>query len=357
MTNTKEPEFEHTGMTFEEWIQTLPHLAEPVESKRVLKVKNGLEIDCSPVPPQMIPPFLTPNGITIIYGPGGVGKGLFTVYLMMQLIRQGKKTLIVDFESHEQEWGDRKKRLGLTDEESKNLFYLAPFSEDWNGERGTFAQMHLDIKQVCEDNNIDVILVDSYIPATDGDESMGGQKGAKDFFEALRIIGKPGCVIAHVTKDGGRFPQYPYGSVYVNNFARETWAMEAAETEIVDIKDSFAEEDTEVVALELRQKKSNSSKKVPSYLITFICTPDKITFSEITSDKLSIRAMISSVLVVPMTINEIIEAIKTDYDKDYISQNIKTTLERNPSLFEKANESRPYKWQKINRDTTLWKVG
>src|SRR5687768_16972139 len=51
-----------------------------------------------PPDPQLIPPFLSPDGVTIFYGPGGVGKGMLCVYLAKRLVEAGHTVMIIDYE-------------------------------------------------------------------------------------------------------------------------------------------------------------------------------------------------------------------------------------------------------------------
>lgn len=58
-------------------------------------------------PPPMIIDRLDPTGHSILYGPGGAGKGTLASWWILQLAREGKRVLIVDYENHPEEWARR----------------------------------------------------------------------------------------------------------------------------------------------------------------------------------------------------------------------------------------------------------
>jgi hypothetical protein len=47
-------------------------------------------------------------------------------YLALELVRRDHTVMILDFESHEREWGSRLRGMGITDVEMDRTLYLSP---------------------------------------------------------------------------------------------------------------------------------------------------------------------------------------------------------------------------------------
>ena len=88
----------------------------------------------------------------------------------------------------------------------------APFAPDWTADTLRLGVTYL--------------VVDRYWVATSNGDTMGGEAAAREYFTGLALIGLPTLTIAHVRGDSGKFPDRPFGSVFVHNLARETWAVE-----------------------------------------------------------------------------------------------------------------------------------
>lgn len=262
--------------------------------------------------PQLVPPFIAPDGVTVGYGPGGVGKGLAAVHFTRHLVREHHmRVCVLDFENHPNEWARRKKAFGFTPNEERLVDYLTPFGDYWPFEkRDTLYRMHKDIRAYLDiaGHDSDFILVDSYVFASDGDAAMGGQKSATEFFAAIAYLGRPAFVIAH-TASGERHPSKPFGSVFVHNSARETWSMER------DAEGSFFDpvEDAGVVALELRNQKANDGGQYPQQFLNFHFRYGEIEVTPGEPAGKSIVAMAEDVLYragTPLLTSEIAKSIR-----------------------------------------------
>jgi hypothetical protein len=180
------------------------------------------------VPPMpLVAPFLATREEAVLYGPGGVGKGTFTAWLALQATQTdlGASILILDYENRENEWGNRLIRLGGSKEQRNRIHYGSPFSRKWMGPRGPLHEISPYIKQWCNELGTTLLIVDSYTAATTSEDKLGGLLPAKNYFDGLRDIDRPSLTLAHVTGNAQRFPDRPFGSVSIRNFARELIAI------------------------------------------------------------------------------------------------------------------------------------
>jgi len=214
--------------------------------------RTAADLPAGPPPPTLAGPFLDPDGATILFGRGGHGKGVTACWLNQQLVTAGGTTMILDFEGHEREWGSRLRGLGMTDADLGRIHYRAPFGADWTAPTGALSIIAPAIRADCDRLGITYIVVDSYSPATSNGDTMGGESAAREYFGALARIGRPSLTIAHVRGDSERFPERPFGSVFVHNFARSTWVIHAEGDQDNDGMDATQ---PNVLRLELRNQK------------------------------------------------------------------------------------------------------
>lgn len=228
---------------------------------------TGDDLPSGATPDQLADPFLTPEGVTVIYGKGGAGKGYVSLYLTLQLIRAGHRVAVVDFETHPNEWGLRMKAMGFTQAEKQIVSYYAPNGDSWAAKRGALTDLTEILKADLDKRQSDYLVIDSYTTATTTGDSMGGAAAAQEFFTAVGKLGRPALVIAHVKGGGERFPDKPFGSVFCHNLARETWA-------VAQMGDGDEEPDESgVMTIELRNMKSNGRAKSAPQFLTFTFDP------------------------------------------------------------------------------------
>lgn len=160
-------------------------------------------------PPPLRVGRLDPEGHTILYGPGGVGKGALSCWWIVQLVRTGERVLILDWEGHATEWA---RRVGSLDTSALGgVWYSAP----------TTPLRALDIRDECDRLGITYVVIDSAVMAC-GDDPMKPE-AARAYGAGLLRLGRPALTLAHVTKlDDGK---YPFGSVFWHNLARTTWSL------------------------------------------------------------------------------------------------------------------------------------
>jgi hypothetical protein len=281
-----------------------------------------------------------------MYARGGTGKGLEACFLTKRLVQAGHVVMIVDFEGHEREWGSRLRGLGLTDDELARVHYRAPFGSDWTAPTGALSAVADAIREDASRLGVTYLIVDSYSVATSNGDTMGGETAAREYFAGLARIGLPSLTIAHVRGDSGRFPDRPFGSVFVHNLARETWAIErvgeAAETADPD-EIRFG---PHVISLELRNKKANERPISPAQFVTFSFFADGTI--EANTDRPSVRAVADLAADVlaegPLTLPKIAGAIKEDSGQVVSEDTLRRTLARHPQRFEQSATGRPRTW-------------
>jgi hypothetical protein len=214
--------------------------------------------DMDPVTPgaMLADGLMVPEGVTVLYGPGDVGKGHVACEAIRHLSAVGP-VLILDYETHPSEW---RRRLGMMvpRKQLARVAYMVPELQ-LPKEAATVRD------EVARIGAIAVVL-DSYQAATpDGRVHNEQADVPREMFRALARVGVPALVLAHVTKSGGEHPPYPYGSVFVHNYARMTWSA-----------GKLSQED-EPLRVELRCRKSNDRTPELPRLYQFDYKGDKLT--------------------------------------------------------------------------------
>lgn len=178
----------------------------------------------------LINPLIIKNQANLLYGPGGTGKSNLSVFLSL-LYQSGVtspvpqlkagdsgKVLILDYETSAEEFNHRVVclREGMNIPSNVKINYR-------------FCHQSLiddaeTLQTVVLQNNIDLVIIDSYGMACGGD--AWSQQVARDYFMALRALKCTTLTIDHVAKDN---PKGPYGSVYKQNEARNIWQIAASQ--------------------------------------------------------------------------------------------------------------------------------
>ncbi len=319
----------------------------PAAARPSIGTRTLADIDFSPSPPQLYPPFLAPEGVTVLYGKGGVGKGMTAMWLTLNLVRAGHTVMVVDYENHPREWGSRAMAMGYTMDDMHHVHYRCPYGDDWEAARGSLAEVADLIAADARDLNVTYLVLDSYTAGTSSGDSMGGQAAAQEFFSGIATIGLPALVLAHVSAGQDRFPEKPFGSVFVHNFARETWAVEEAKTGSIEFDRDTHRYQPTVKALELRCMKKNDGvmEKKPQF-VTFSFFFDGHT--EVTHTTASSNAL-GNVLHELLTrlgaknIKEIVKALR-DEGEDHGEETVRTTLKRAPQRFRVDKTVTPNIW-------------
>jgi hypothetical protein len=188
--------------------------------------------------------------------------------------------------------------------------------------------------------------VDSYSVATSNGDTMGGETAAREYFNGLATIGLPSLTIAHVTGNAGRFPDKPFGSVFVHNLARETWAVEQIGNEEPETDPDLLRLVPNVVQLELRNKKSNNRRVSTAQFVAVSWNLDGTI--DVTTDRPSSRNLVEVVADVlvdePMTTKAIVAAIREDTGDEVKESTVRVVLMRHPLRFQVAGTGRTKTW-------------
>lgn len=178
------------------------------------------DIDRSAAPPLLLDR-LDPAGHTILHGTGGVGKGTLATWWIGQLVRQGGRVLILDYENHPEEWARRYFGLFGLDGLDR-VFHVAPLTDAFHGRHGPIWDSVLDISELMDNLATTYVVVDSIVTACGGADPMEPGTPAR-YAGALQAIGGPFLSLAHVTKADDL--RYPFGSIFWHNLARVTWSL------------------------------------------------------------------------------------------------------------------------------------
>lgn len=198
---------------------------------------------------------MVPEGVTVLYGPGDVGKGHVACEAIRHLVPTGP-VLILDYETHPSEW---RRRLGLmlSQELLGKVAHIVPDK--------SLPKEAEALREVVTEIGAQAIILDSYQAATpDGKVHAEQADVPREMFRALARIGVPALVLAHVTKSGGEHQPYPYGSVFVHNYARMTWSA------------SKLSQEDEPLRIELRNRKSNDRTPELPRVYEFVYGPTAI---------------------------------------------------------------------------------
>lgn len=201
---------------------------------------------------------MVPEGVTILYGPGNVGKGHMACEAIRHLTPIGP-VLIIDYETHPSEW---RRRLGamLPPESLSRVAHVVP-EKSLPKEADT-------LRGIVSEIGACAVIVDSYQAATpDGKVHAEQADTPREMFRAFARLGVPALVLAHVTKSGGEHQPYPYGSVFVHNYARMTWSA------------GKLSQDDEPLRIEIRNRKSNDRMPEPPRIYEFKYAGDTIAVS------------------------------------------------------------------------------
>jgi hypothetical protein len=172
---------------------------------------------------------LDPSGHTLLYGTGGVGKGVVTASWVGQLAAAGERVVILDYENHPAEWSRRVAGLfGRGGREG--ILWVAPLAAGWQGRRGPLWAQADDLAPLLDAWRATYLVIDSIVPAC-GPIDPTKPEAAAQYAGALEFLGRPTLSLGHVTK--AESLAYPFGSAFWHNLARVTWSIARVRADIV----------------------------------------------------------------------------------------------------------------------------
>lgn len=177
-------------------------------------------------------PFILDDQPTILFGPGGLGKSVLALAMMLQLEsditvlpgtegQTGHHGLYLDWEDTEYQHGQRYHQLSMgynLDPQDYELLHLRCTGTIWDQ-----AQR---INREISNSGVTYLIIDSAGMACGGEPEKS--EAALMFFSALRTFKLPALVVAHQTKSSSQ--GMPFGSVFFHNSARMTWEIQSQQT-------------------------------------------------------------------------------------------------------------------------------
>lgn len=262
-----------------------------------LRARYGLRasstIPDGPPPPLLIDR-LDPEGNTVLFGPGGVGKGALACHWITRLTEAGQVVLIVDYEDHPSEWARRVASLGGITE---GVLYVSPSAGSWSGTQGAIWAQADELRAVADVVGATYIVIDSIVVACGATDPLD-PGAAGQYAAALARIGRPALSLGHVTKaEDGR---YPFGSVFWHNLARVTWGLAKGQGGAI-----------------LTNRKANNYPNQGRQLVTVTWSDDRPASVWERSYTAKLAELITDALAErPLTVAEITTALEEDRDED-----------------------------------------
>jgi hypothetical protein len=200
-------------------------------------------------PRWQLAPILRQGQPTVLFGYGGSMKSYLAQYwatrLALGMQAESANVLVLDWESTEQEWGERQAMIcsGLGVPLPTNIHYRACAESLPNDVD--------DIQQAIGEYQAEVILIDSAAYACGDEPEKAGP--TMDFFRALRALQCTSLIIAHQSSDSKALK--PFGSVFWENSARST------------IQVLRSDESNEVMTIGLFNRKVNAGRRFEPYAV------------------------------------------------------------------------------------------
>ena len=246
-------------------------------------------------------PSLKPS---VLFADGGSGKSTLAIAICMSVasgieIVPGVtpdvtgNAMYLDWESDEQDV------LDMVNKIAKGLGPIGPAGEYLTNEDfdltyvacgDNLANMAEEIEKKAEEGNSVFLIVDSAVPAASDDVNDVG--APKALFHALRTIGRPALILAHVSK-GGEDAKKPFGSAFWWNYARSVWRMSSEQLP-----------DAAYLTIGLEHRKANGFKLQPPMAIRVDHGDDTIKF---TQTSVMGMAQLASGLPVPYQVERLLQ--------------------------------------------------
>jgi hypothetical protein len=200
-----------------------PAWLRPESAAEALGARLLRDVDRSPPPPLALGR-LDPEGHTILYGQGDVGKGVRASYWIAQLTRQGERVLVADFEGHPTEWA---RRVAGHGGDLDRVMIVEPYGEAWAAKRGPLWVVAPSLAALADGFGADRLVVDSITAAAAGTKDPYSPDAPTAYGQGLQMIGRPALSLAHISKSDDL--KHPFGSIHWHTQARTTWSLHEAD--------------------------------------------------------------------------------------------------------------------------------
>ncbi len=310
MTWTRE-ELAHIPVGTRDPIEMLAHRRQPEEEERAQEPPDDLQlpslsVDISSIsteaPPPMLVERLDPEGHTILFGTGGVGKGALACYWIAELVRADIGVLIVDYEAHPAEWSRRLASLAPDAHSSGRIRHYGP--------REPLRACAALVAAEAKAYDLSVVVVDSAVMACGSDPLK--PEVARDYGEAVIAIGLPVLSLAHVTKADDM--RYPFGSIFWHNLARTTWSLQGDQSG----------------AVVLAHRKHNNYASLGRFVVNQTWNDGRLMEIWERPHSMHLRDRIAEVLAGgPMSLNDIVDALNSEEEGVPVKRDsVKRTLNK-----------------------------
>lgn len=222
--------------------------------------------------PYLLYPLLPLNKPTIIYGDGGTGKSLISLFIAtivtlawrdnplgLEVGLEAAPVCYLDWESDKDDIDWRAKAI-------QNGHGLPKFSVHYRRCVLPLVEDIEQVQQIVMDTGIKLVIVDSVGQASGRD--LNDAETAIELFRALRSLKVTSLLIAHVTKEYITKGKTPIGTVYFRNAPRSAWEVKKAQ--------NVGENE---LSVGLFHGKTNVSKLFPPIGMNIIFEEDAIRFA------------------------------------------------------------------------------
>jgi hypothetical protein len=177
---------------------------EPMRRARFERIDLGEPIASGMEPPDMlVPEELYAGRVHCIYSAGGTGKTFKALWLIKQVIDQGKPVLLLDLENGTRIISDRLRDLGAEAEQVRRHLYYYPFPS-----MPLTDDASVEFEELLEEIKPALIVVDSWInclsaAGLDENSATDIAQWAEAYPQRARVRGIAALLLDHVPKEGG----------------------------------------------------------------------------------------------------------------------------------------------------------
>jgi len=215
-------------------------------------------------PRWLVKPYLEHGGPTVLFAPGGTGKtylaGAIAItaasgrHVAGWLYGDPQPALFLDWETDKWAHAERLQAIcvGAGIKERPPIYYRRMYAP--------LAESASSVRKEAERLGAGMVVYDSLGAACGGE--LESAETVLKFFNAVRSIGRPALVVSHVSKATANAPRNqrlsPFGSIYSENAARNTWSMHRA-----------GDEDSDQAAVALIHEKTNNGRYQKRHAYSF----------------------------------------------------------------------------------------